>query len=174
MGRVRRCRVLVVATGCSGFAGSPSQSAGTAVDSQPAVDVPESTVTVTVTAVVDGDTIRSPTRTGPVTRSGSSVSIRPKSTRKTTPRSSKVSPKLTTGHLPPRDRHERVVARLTALDETRARVRHEREPPRLLRRPPPSAFFDPTRHLGRRGRTAGGAATSTSRTILRRRGCRPF
>jgi len=50
--------VLVVATGCSGFAGSPSQSAGTAVDSQPAVNVPESTVTVTVTAVVDGDTIQ--------------------------------------------------------------------------------------------------------------------
>ena len=50
--------VLVVTAGCSGFVGSPSQSAGTAVDGQSAVDVPESTVTVTVTAVVDGDTIQ--------------------------------------------------------------------------------------------------------------------
>ena len=50
--------VLVVAAGCSGFANSPSQSAGTAVDSQSAVNVPEATVTVTVTAVVDGDTIQ--------------------------------------------------------------------------------------------------------------------
>ncbi|WP_058992897.1 lamin tail domain-containing protein [Haloarcula sp. CBA1127] len=50
--------VLVVAAGCSGFTGSPSQPAGTAVDGQSAVDVPESAVTVTVTAVVDGDTIQ--------------------------------------------------------------------------------------------------------------------
>ncbi|EMA28918.1 lamin tail domain-containing protein [Haloarcula japonica] len=50
--------VLVVAAGCSGFTGEPSGSAGTAVDGQSAVDVPESAVTVTVTAVVDGDTIQ--------------------------------------------------------------------------------------------------------------------
>ncbi|AJF27423.1 endonuclease [Haloarcula hispanica] len=50
--------VLVVAAGCSGFTTSPSQPAGTAVDSQSAVDVPEPAVTVTVTAVVDGDTIQ--------------------------------------------------------------------------------------------------------------------
>ncbi|MDQ2071055.1 lamin tail domain-containing protein [Haloarcula sp. NS06] len=50
--------VLVVAAGCSGFAGSPSQSAGTAVDDQSGVNVPQATVTVTVTAVVDGDTIQ--------------------------------------------------------------------------------------------------------------------
>ncbi|NLV14185.1 lamin tail domain-containing protein [Haloarcula argentinensis] len=50
--------VLVVAAGCSGFTAGPSGSAGTAVDGQPAVDVPESAVTVTVTAVVDGDTIQ--------------------------------------------------------------------------------------------------------------------
>jgi len=50
--------VLAVAAGCSGFAGTPSQPAGTAVDGQSAVDAPESAVTVTVTAVVDGDTIQ--------------------------------------------------------------------------------------------------------------------
>ncbi|WP_367176697.1 lamin tail domain-containing protein [Haloarcula rubripromontorii] len=50
--------VLVVAAGCSGFAGSSSQPTGTAVDGQSAVDVPHATVTVTVTAVVDGDTIQ--------------------------------------------------------------------------------------------------------------------
>jgi len=50
--------VLVVAAGCSGFTGSPSGSAGTAVDDQSAVGIPESAVTVSVTAVVDGDTIQ--------------------------------------------------------------------------------------------------------------------
>ena len=50
--------VLVVAAGCSGLAGTPSQPAGTAVDGQPAVDAPDPAVTVTVTAVVDGDTIQ--------------------------------------------------------------------------------------------------------------------
>ncbi|SDW04133.1 micrococcal nuclease [Haloarcula vallismortis] len=49
--------VLVVAAGCSGFTGTPSQSAGTA-DGQSAVEVPQAAVTVTVTAVVDGDTIQ--------------------------------------------------------------------------------------------------------------------
>ena len=50
--------VLVVAAGCSGFTGSPSQPPGTAVNGQSAVDTPEPVVTVTVTAVVDGDTIQ--------------------------------------------------------------------------------------------------------------------
>ncbi|GCF13357.1 hypothetical protein Harman_12920 [Haloarcula mannanilytica] len=50
--------VLAIAAGCSGFTGSPSQPAGTAVDGQSMVDVPESAVTVSVTAVVDGDTIQ--------------------------------------------------------------------------------------------------------------------
>ena len=50
--------VLVAAAGCSGFAGSPSQSTGTATDGQSVIDVPHAAVTVTVTAVVDGDTIQ--------------------------------------------------------------------------------------------------------------------
>jgi len=49
--------LLVVAAGCSGLTGSPSQPAGTAVDGQ-SVDAPEPDITVTVTAVVDGDTIQ--------------------------------------------------------------------------------------------------------------------
>ena len=50
--------VLVVVAGCSGFTDPPSRSAGTAVDGQSAVDVPQPAVTVTVTAVVDGDTVQ--------------------------------------------------------------------------------------------------------------------
>ncbi|WP_191906167.1 MULTISPECIES: lamin tail domain-containing protein [unclassified Haloarcula] len=50
--------LLAVAAGCSGFTDSPAQSAGTAVDGRSAVDVPNPAVTVTVTAVVDGDTIQ--------------------------------------------------------------------------------------------------------------------
>ncbi|WP_336337564.1 lamin tail domain-containing protein [Haloarcula brevis] len=48
---------LAVAAGCSGLAGPPSQPAGTAVDGQSA-DLPAAAVTVTVTAVVDGDTVQ--------------------------------------------------------------------------------------------------------------------
>ncbi len=111
MGRFGVVVVLVVATGCSGFAGSPSQSAGTAVDSQPAVNVPESTVTVTVTAVVDGDTIQVPTRTGPVTRSGCRCRYA-RSPHGERHRGVRGRARHRSGSsVSPRDRHERVVAR---------------------------------------------------------------
>jgi len=50
--------VLMIAAGCSGLTGSPSQPAGYAGAGESAVDVPASAVTVTVTAVVDGDTVQ--------------------------------------------------------------------------------------------------------------------
>lgn len=50
--------VLLVLAGCSGLSGAPSQPTDAALGGQSAVDAPDADLTVSVTGVVDGDTIR--------------------------------------------------------------------------------------------------------------------